>query len=124
MAAVVEHRRNFKERQDCLQMYSNSELIERFRLDYDGIAFVDSLVRDRVFNVTNRNHGLSSVHKLLKTLRYSATGKMQLYNGDEMGVIKPTVSRAISVTLDSLTSPALVSRFIRFPTNATAIRKN
>ena len=124
MAAVVDQRRQFKERKDCLQMYRNSELIERFRLDYDGIMFVDSLVRDRVSNGTNRNHGLSSVHKLLITLRYLATGKMQLCNGDDMGVSQPTVSRAISVTLDSLTSPAVVSRFIRFPTDATAIRKN
>ena len=64
------------------------------------------------------------LHKLLITLRYLVTGKMQLCNGDDMGVSQPTVSRAISVTLDSLTSPALVSRFIRFPTNATVIRKN
>ena len=62
MAAVEDQRRNFKERIDCLQMYSNSELNERFRLDYDGIMFDDSLVRDRVSNGTNRNHGLSSVH--------------------------------------------------------------
>ena len=60
MAAVVDQRRHFKERKDSLQMYSNSELIERFRLDYDGIMFVDSLVRDRVSNGANRNHGLSS----------------------------------------------------------------
>ena len=86
--------------------------------------FVDYLVRDRVSNGTNRNHGISSVHKLLITIRYLATGKMQLCNGDDMGVSQPTVSRAISVTLDSLTSPAVVSRFIRFPTDATAIRKN
>ena len=58
MAAVVDQRRHFKERKDCLQMYRNSELIER--LDYDGVIFVDSLVRDRVSNGANRNHGLSS----------------------------------------------------------------
>ena len=62
MAAVEDQRRNFKERIDCLQMYSNSELNERFRLDYDGFMFDDSLVRDRVSNGTNTNHGLSSVH--------------------------------------------------------------
>ena len=43
---------------------------------------------------------------------------------DGIGVSQPTVSRAISVTQDSLTSPGLVSSFIRFPTNGTAIRKN
>ena len=43
---------------------------------------------------------------------------------DDIGVSQPTVSRAISVTQDSLTSPGLVSSFIRFPTNGTAIRKN
>ena len=60
MAAVVDQRRHFKERKDCLQMYRYSELIERFRLDYDSVIFVDSLVRDRVSNGANRNHGLSS----------------------------------------------------------------
>ena len=55
MAAVEDQRRNFKERKDCLQMYSNSELTERLRLDYDGIMFDDSLVRDWVSNGTKES---------------------------------------------------------------------
>ena len=34
-------RRNFRERKDCLGEYSNAELIRRFRLDSNGINFVE-----------------------------------------------------------------------------------
>ncbi|XP_056016141.1 putative nuclease HARBI1 [Ostrea edulis] len=124
MAANIVHRRNFRERKDCLQQYSDRELIERFRLDSGGILFVESLIRDQISSGSRRNMALSSLQKVLLTLRFLATGKMQLCNGDDMGVSQPTVSRAITVTLASLTSPLMISRFVQFPSSAAEIRRN
>lgn len=117
-------RRRFRERTDYLGSFSQSELIDRFRLDSGGIEFVESLVRDDISSGSHRNMALSSVQKVLITLRFLATGKMQLCNGDDMGVSQPTVSRAISATLTSLTSPAMINRFVRFPTNAADVRRS
>ena len=41
-------RRNFRERKDCLGEYSNAELIRRFRLDLNGINFVEGLIRHSI----------------------------------------------------------------------------
>lgn len=118
------NRRNFKERKDCLREYSNAELIKRFRLDMNGIQFVENIIGNEIRAGSLRNHALTSTQKLLLTLRYLATGKMQLCNGDDMGVSQPTVSRAISVTLQSLSSDRMVQQFIRFPVQADQIRRN
>ena len=39
-------RRTFRERRDVLRDYTDSQLIERFRLDRGGILYVTDLVRD------------------------------------------------------------------------------
>jgi hypothetical protein len=41
-----------------------------------------------------------------------------------MSVSQSTVSRAISTTLTSLTSPLIIRRFIQFPSSAAEIRQN
>ena len=45
--------------------------------------------------------------------RYLATGKMQQCNADDFGLSQPAVSR-VSQTLEALTSPHLIRRFIKF----------
>ena len=117
-------RRNFRERKDCLGEYYNAELIRRFRLDLNGINFVEGLIRHDIQAGSLRNHALTSTQKLLLTLRYLATGKMQLCNGDDMGVSQSSVSRAIACTLESLSSDRMVQRFIKFPMQANQIRDN
>nr|XP_034332395.1 putative nuclease HARBI1 [Crassostrea gigas] len=73
---------------------------------------------------SRRNCAISPLQKILLTLRFLATGKMQLCNGDDMGVSQPTVSRAITATLRSLSSPQICAQFIKFPLNVHEIRKN
>ena len=48
---------------------------------------------------------------------------MQLCNGDDMGVSQPSISRAITKTLQSLSSPRIVQRFIRIPLDPATIRR-
>lgn len=69
-----------------------------------------------------RNHAFTSLEKVLLILRFIATGKMQLCNGDDMGVSQSSVSRAISCTIRSLFSERMVRRFIKYPTPPDAIR--
>ncbi|XP_064605748.1 putative nuclease HARBI1 [Liolophura sinensis] len=123
MAAAQPNRRHFKERRDCLNEYNDRELLERFRLDAAGIWYIESLVRDDVVSGSNRNRALTPMQKVLITLRFLATGKMQLCNGDDMGVSQPTVSRAITATVRSLSSNRLIAQFIRFPLTAREIRE-
>ena len=77
--------------------------------------FVVELVRQDITSPTNRNKALTAEHKVLLTLRFLATGKMQLCNGDDMGVSQPSISRAVTATMESLSSVRVVRQFISFP---------
>ncbi|XP_062583814.1 putative nuclease HARBI1 [Saccostrea cucullata] len=54
MAAIRLHRRVFRERKDCLPVYSDAELVERFRLDSAGILFIESSNTQVVFDPNYR----------------------------------------------------------------------
>ncbi|XP_061184381.1 putative nuclease HARBI1 [Saccostrea echinata] len=121
---MAAQRRNFRERRDYFNEYSDMELVKRFRLDSAGINFVEGLIGNEIRSASIRNHALTSTVKVLLTLRFLATGKMQLCNGDDMGVSQSSVSRAVSCTIRSLSSDRMVRRFIKFPTSPDAIRRN
>ena len=108
-------RREFRRRRDVLNDLDDMELIKRYRLDREGIVYVTDLVRRVLLRRTACNKALTPEHKVLITLRYLATGKMQLCNGDDLGVSQQTVSRVVTETLDALCAPDILRRFIRFP---------
>ncbi|XP_045137201.1 putative nuclease HARBI1 [Portunus trituberculatus] len=108
-------RRTFHERRYFLMEYSDSQLIERFRLDRAGILYVTDLVRDALGSQTARNKALSPEMKVAITLGYLATGKMQLCSSDDFGTSQPTVSRAITQTLEALAQRDNFRKFINFP---------
>ncbi|XP_060563836.1 putative nuclease HARBI1 [Ruditapes philippinarum] len=91
-------RRHFKERQDIL---GNLELIERYRLDRDGMLNLNDELQV-LSPSTNRNYSLSSLSQVLTTLWYLATGTIQLNNADMHCVSQPTVSRVIAKVTDAL----------------------
>ena len=91
----------------------NCELIKRYRLNREGINFFVELVRDAITSPTNRNNSISPEIKCLATLRYLATGKMQLCNADDLGISQPSVSRAINQTINALCRPHINSIFIK-----------
>lgn len=115
-------RRNFKERKNCLNKYADPELLKRFRLDSEGINFINELIGHEIRMGSERNHALAPIQKIC--LRFLATGKMQLCIGDDMGISQSSVLRAISCTLESLSSDRMIRRFIRFPTQPTDTRRN
>ena len=75
--------RTFRVLSDPLVDYSDAELIERYRLDSAGIRYVTDLLRDSLQSHTKRNKALIPETKVTITLRYLATGKMQLCSADD-----------------------------------------
>ena len=109
-----QQRRHFRERRDILHELSDAELIKRYRLDHEGILYVTNLVRGRLVSPTNRNSPFTPEIKVITTLRYLATGKMQQCNSDDLGPSQPSVSNMITQTLQALVTPEIVQRFVNF----------
>lgn len=107
--------RHFSERRDVLNEFSASELIRRYRLDRAEIIFVIDLVRANLTSSTARNRTTSAELKVIVTLRFLATGKMQLYSSDVLGLPQQSVSRIITETLSALSSRHILAQFIKFP---------
>ncbi|XP_067658811.1 putative nuclease HARBI1 [Haliotis asinina] len=101
---------------------NDEELLRRYRLNQQGIRFLLQLIGAQIQPLTGRNHAIDATTKLLVTLRFLATGKFQLCNGDDHGLSQPSVSRAIYTTVEALSAPAMVARFIHFPSPAECQR--
>ena len=114
--------RTFRARKDPVAEYSDAELVERYRLDSAGIIYVTDLVRNALQSRTQRNHALPPETKVAITLRYLATGKMQLCSADDFGTNQSTISRVITQTLEALTEPEVYTRFVKFPLTQQEIR--
>jgi len=69
--------RNIRARRDVLRELSDEELIKRYRLNRAGILFVTDLVRDALQSDSKRSRALTAEMKVIITLRFLATGKMQ-----------------------------------------------
>lgn len=113
----VRQPREFRERRDVLNELSDTELIKRYRLDRAGIVFLTDLVRPVLLRPTATNKALTPEQKIIITLRYLATGKMQLCSGDDLGVSQQTVSRVVTETVNALSEHNLLKRFIQLPAN-------
>ena len=124
MAADNPRLRTFKPRKDSLEVYSDAELVKRYRLDRAGIEYVTDLVRRELQDPRPKVHSLTPELKVIVTLRYLATGKMQQCSSDEFGVSQSSVSKTITETLMALSAPEIVERFIKFPLDAAEIRQN
>ncbi|KAK0151909.1 Gem-associated protein 2 [Merluccius polli] len=109
--SFAKHRRHWSTQsldENVVMTMEDCELIKRYRLNREGIKLVVELVRDAITSPTNRNNPISPEIKCLATLRYLATGKMQLCNADDLGISQPSVSRAINQTINTLCMPGVV----------------
>jgi hypothetical protein len=116
-------RRHFKDRQNLIENLTNLELIERYRLDRDGLLFLDANLNEVLQPKSERNHSLSSITKILIALRYFATGGIQLNDADIHSISQPSVSRAVTEVAEAISSPEFSSNFIKFPTTREEILK-
>ena len=117
--------RNSFRRRDVLQELSDAELIKRYRLDKDGILFVTNLVRDVLSSNSRRGNPLTPEMKVILTLGYLATGQMQVCSSDDLGPSQPSISRAITQTIEALADTNVLKQFIEFPitTDVVAAKK-
>lgn len=115
--------RHYFERKDVLNIYNDAELVKRYRLDRAGILLVTDMVRDTLSPRTNRSKAITAEMKVLTTLRYLATGKMQMCRGDDLGLSQQAISTVITQTLNAIVTPAFLSRFIKFPTRPEEIQQ-
>lgn len=107
--------RHFCDRKDVLNELSDAELVKRYRLDRAEILFLTDLVRDPLTSRTARNNALTPEMKVIITLRFLATGKMQRCSSDDLGPSQQSVSRVITETLNALSSRHILTQFIKFP---------
>ncbi|XP_060577992.1 putative nuclease HARBI1 [Ruditapes philippinarum] len=96
----------------------------QYRLDKEGINYLERILQNKITPLARRNNSLSVRDKILITLRYLATGPIQLNDADIHGVSQPTVSRVINEVISALSSPDIVSSFIQFPIDPDQLRKN
>ncbi len=62
----------------------DSELIRRYRLDRAGIMFVTDFIREKLTSPTQLRRAIAPEMKVIMTLTFLATGKMQLF--DDLGL--------------------------------------
>ncbi|XP_071091249.1 putative nuclease HARBI1 [Haliotis cracherodii] len=122
--AARRNSRIFNERRDILYSLDDNELIQRYRFDRYSIVYICDILKQELSPITQRSCAVSCVIKVLVTLRYLATGKFQMCNGDDHGLSQPTISRVIFQTLDSLTSHCFLRRFVTFPVQPQEIRRH
>ncbi|XP_050733869.1 putative nuclease HARBI1 [Eriocheir sinensis] len=116
--------RNILRRRDVLNELSDDELIQRYRLDREGILFVTNLVREALSSDTRRRSPLTPEMKVILTLRYLATGNMRMCSSDGLGPSQPSISRAITQTIEALVNINIIKRFISFPTTQDVTEAN
>ncbi|XP_052248633.1 putative nuclease HARBI1 [Dreissena polymorpha] len=115
--------REYRERIDIAQL-TNDDLYKRYRVNHATLAYIIAQLDAALAPNTDRSHSLSTGYKVLITLRYLATGVIQLNTGDLHSVAQSSVSRAVSQTLDALSSQNVVRRHIRFPTTIESLNRN
>ena len=116
--------RHFRPRKNPLEVYTDAELVRRYRLDRAGIKFVTDMVRRDLQDPHEKLHSFTPEVKVTLTLRYLATGKMQLCSSDDFGCSQSTISKTIAETVAALSAPEIVARFIKFPLQPQDIQRN
>ena len=106
--------RVFQERHDFINELTDMQLIQRYRLDRETLEYLEHELHEVLSPATARNHSISAMTKILITLRYLASGHIQLNDSDIHSVSQPTASKAITEVLKALANPRFMGQFIRF----------
>ena len=95
-------------------IFSDEELLHRFRFGRESLLFIARLIEDEVRPLTRRNHAISTEQQLLIALRFFASGSFRQVIGDTHGYDKATVSRIVRKV--SLALANKHEQWIKFPT--------
>ncbi|KAF0706476.1 Uncharacterized protein FWK35_00023526 [Aphis craccivora] len=103
------------QRLDHFEKWDDHDFRVRFRLGKDVVLQVVEYIEDEISSQSNRNNAVTTINKLLLTLRFYATGNFLITAGDFMGLV--LIVRDVSVSIAKLQP-----RFIRMPETETEIR--
>lgn len=113
----------YRERPDYLNEATNLQLIERYRFDREGILYLDANLNHILKPKTRRNNSFSSLEKIIVTLRYLATGHIQLNNADIHGIRQPSVSRIVNEVTQAFCKPEVISRYVHMPATRQRVQE-
>lgn len=112
--------RLIRDRTNPLDIYSESELIERFRFGRQALFELIEELSPQLQHLSDRNSALSPALQVLIALRFYANGAFQNTMGDMINVHRTTACRAIRRV--SLALQRLLRNYIHLPTQEEAAR--
>lgn len=107
--------KNYREKRESVQKYSDIEFERRFRLPKDSFNSLMEKMKNVLEPICRRDKPISVEQQLLITLRYYATANFQIVSGDLFGVSQPSVSRIIQHVSKCVAS--LAKGVIKFPSD-------
>ena len=123
--------RVFRERKNPFTTYTEEEFQYRYRIRKQTVMDILNVIGHNFESSTRRNHALSAMNKLLITLRFYATGTLQIMVGDDVCVHKTTICRIIKtvthhialMTLNYINMPSTEEGIMRIKEQFFKIRK-
>lgn len=112
--------KRFEDRID-IDYFDEMETIKRYRLSKTTIKSISILLDTKLKPIDNRGYPLTTTQQLLITLRYYATGSIQIVIGDLMGVHQTTAGKIVHRVTAAIAS--LSKNYIKMPSTADEIRK-
>ncbi|XP_058603967.1 putative nuclease HARBI1 [Onychostoma macrolepis] len=100
-------------------MLDDMAVIDRCRLPRGEIVQLLNVIGPQLMHATRRNFALSPDVQLVAALRYDATGSFLQVLGDELGLSKASVSRAVQAVTYALLPPS--AEHIQFPATRQAM---
>ena len=102
-----------REIQKIMEYYSDEECRARYRFGKSAIEFIVNLVHDEINPPTKRSYSLSAIKQVLITLRFLATGDLQVTGDTFAGLHKSTVSRVVRSVCLALARK--LNQFVKYP---------
>ena len=114
-ARALRRERVFRDRSNPLEIYSDEEIIRKYRLPRELILNLIDELRERLEPKTHRNKSIPTHLQILMTLKVLSSGTFQEVVGDGHGVHKLTISRKMHKVCQAIVA-VYKQRMITFPT--------
>lgn len=117
---ALRRERIVRDRRNPLDIFTDTELLERFRFDRASIFEIADVLAPQLQHATNHNDALSPTQQVLIALRFFASGAFQNSLGDMIQVHRTTACRAIRRV--SVALQRIMGRYVHLPTQEEASR--
>jgi hypothetical protein len=105
--------RVFRDRMNPLEVYNDSECVQRFRFNRQAISDICALISEEIERPTKRSQALPVVIQVCTALRFYSQGAFYRATGDCLNISKASQSRCVFNVSKALTKR--VKQFIKFP---------